>query len=259
MVILHVHVLCLLQRVHALSISLDVFRSAPLMSSLKRPRTDENTPLVRLETSIKFVDGLKRRRISNKVTDEEIRVLREKRANDDAQKAEEQRRETLAKAKATAEAQSAQEEVLFARVLSCMTDCGFGSLHGYLHRLMTTKAQHASSQASKLLINEGKGLLNDMRNKQPGVVNGWAAAATGEILADEGLKLASYLRPQQGRPLTDAMSEFSLERILADAELLAPTLCSLLRDFATNGAVSPAAERRDNDLVSTHTSLLKYG
>ena len=124
MVILHVHVLCLLRRVHALSISLDAFRSAPLMSSLKRPRTDENTPLVRLETSIKFVDGLKRRRISNKVTDEEIRVLREKRANDDAQKVEEQRRETLAKAKATAEAQSAQEEVLFARVLSCMTDCG---------------------------------------------------------------------------------------------------------------------------------------
>jgi hypothetical protein len=124
---------------------------------------------------------------------------------------------------------------------------------------MTMKAQHASSQASKLLINEGKGLLNDMQNKQPGVVNGWAAAATGEILADEGLKLASYLRPQQGRPLTDAMSKFSLARILTDAELLAPTLCSLLRDFATNGAVSPAAEHRDNDLVSTHTSLVKYG
>jgi hypothetical protein len=112
MVILHVHVLCLLRRVLIL---LDVFRSTLLMSSLKRPRTDENTPLVRLETSIKFVDGLKRRRTSNKVTDEEIRVLREKRANDDAQKAEEQRRETLAKAKATAEAQSAQEEVLFAQ------------------------------------------------------------------------------------------------------------------------------------------------
>ena len=41
--------------------------------------------------------------------------------NDDAQKAEEQRQETLAKAKATAEAQSAEEEVLFVRVLSCMT------------------------------------------------------------------------------------------------------------------------------------------
>lgn len=229
------------------------------MSSLKRPRPDGNTPLVQPEISIKFVDGLKRRRTSNKVTDEEIRVLREKRANDDARKAEEQRRETLAKAKATAEAQSAEEEVLFARVLSCMTDCGFGFLHGYLHCLMTTKAQHASSQASKLLINEGKGLLNDMRNKQPGVVNGWAAAATGEILADEGLKLASYLRPQQGRPLTEIMGEFSLERILTDAKMLAPTLCSLLRDFATNSAVSPAAERKDNDLVSTLTSSINYG
>jgi hypothetical protein len=97
------------------------------MSSLKRPRPDENTPLVRPETPIKFVDGLKRRRTSNKVTDEEIRVLREKRTNNNARKAEEQRQKTLAKAKATAEAQSADEEVLFARVLSCMTDCGFGS------------------------------------------------------------------------------------------------------------------------------------
>ena len=58
---------------------------------------------------------------------------------------------------------------------------------------MTTKAQHALPQASKLLINKGKGLLNDMQNKQPGVVNRWAAAATDEILVDEGLKLASYL------------------------------------------------------------------
>jgi len=174
MIILHVHVLCLLQRILIL---FDVFRSALLMSSLKRPCTDENTPLVWLETSIKFVDGLKHCRTSNKVTDEEIRVLREKRVNDDVQKAEEQRRETLAKAKAMAEAQSAQEEVLFARVLSCMTDCGFGSLHGYLHHLMTMKAQHASSQASKPLVNEGKGLINDMWNKQPRVVNRWAAAA----------------------------------------------------------------------------------
>jgi hypothetical protein len=229
------------------------------MSTLKRPRPDENTPPIWPETPIKFVDGLKRRRTSNKVTDEEIRVLREKRANDDARGAEERRQETLAKAKAAAEAQNADEDILFARVLSCMTDCGFGSLHGYLHRLMTTKAQHASSQASKLLINKGQSLLNDMRNKQPGVVNGWAAAATGEILANEGLKLASYLRPRQGRPLTDIMSEFSLERILTDAEMLAPTLCGLLRDFATNGAVSPAAERRDNNLVSSPSCLLNYG
>jgi hypothetical protein len=101
------------------------------MLSLKWPLTNENTPLVWPETPIKFVDGLKRCRTSNKVTDEEMRVLREKRANDDARKAEEQQQETLAKAKATVEAQSADEEVLFAQVLSCMTDCRFGSLHGY--------------------------------------------------------------------------------------------------------------------------------
>jgi hypothetical protein len=179
--------------------------------------------------------------------------------NDNTWKAEEQRQKTLAKAKATAETQSADEEVLFAWVLSCITDCGFGSLHEYLHRLMTMKAQHTSSQASKLLINEGKGLLNDMWNKRPGVVNGWAAVATGEILADEGLKLTSHLHLQQGHPLTDIMGKLLLERILTDAEMLTPTLCSLLQDFATNGMVNPAAECRDNDLISTLSSLLNYG
>ena len=224
------------------------------MSSLKQPCANENTPLNPQETPIRFVNGLKCRRTSNKVTDEEIRVLREKRANDDAEKAKEQWQEMFAKAKLEAETQGAEDELMFARVLSCMTDCGFGSLHGYLHRLMTTKAQHASSQASKLLIKEGTGLLNDMRNKQPGVVNQWAAAATGEILANEGHKLASHLRPQQGRPLTEIMNKFSLTQILADAESLAPTLCRLLREFATNGAV-PTAERRDSDLVSTLSFL----
>jgi len=75
---------------------------------------------------------------------------------------------------------------------------------------MTTKAQHASSQALKLLIKEGTSLLNDMCNKQPGVVNQWAAAATGEILADEDFKLASW------HPLTEIMSDFSLKQILEE-------------------------------------------
>ena len=91
----------------------------------------------------------------------------------------------VAKVKLEAETQGTEDELMFTCVLSCMTDCRFGLLHGYLHRLMTTKAQHASSQASKLLIKEGTGLINDMHNKQPGVVNQWAAAATGKILVNE--------------------------------------------------------------------------
>jgi len=48
----------------------------------------------------------------------------------------------------------------------------------------------------------------------------------------------------------EIMNEFSLAQILADAKSLAPTLCHLLHNFATNSAV-PTAERRDSDLVST--------
>jgi phage protein D len=99
----------------ALPILLDVFKAAPLMLSLKWP---ENTPLVWLETPIKFVDGLKHCHTTNKVTDKAIWVLQEKQVKDNVWKAKEQRQETLAKAKATAEAQSVEEEVLLHRYLS---------------------------------------------------------------------------------------------------------------------------------------------
>jgi hypothetical protein len=93
-------------------ISFDAFQLSPLMSSLKRPHADENTPLNPQETPIRFVNGLKHRRTSNKVTDKEIRVLREKRANDDAEKAKEQQQEMSAKAKLEAKAQGAEDELM---------------------------------------------------------------------------------------------------------------------------------------------------
>ena len=104
------------------------------------------------------------------------------------EKAKEQWQEMFSQAKLEAETQGMEDELMFTHVMSCMIDCGFGSLHGYLHCLTTMKAQHASSPALKLLIKECTGLLNNMRNKQPGVVNQWAAAATGKIMADEGLR-----------------------------------------------------------------------
>ena len=128
-------------------ISFDAFQLSPLMSSLKQPCADEKTTLNPQETPIRFVNGLKCCCTSNKVMDEEIRVLWEKWANDDVEKAKEQRQEMFAKVKLEAETQGAEDELMFAHVLPCMTDFRFGSLHVYLHCLMTAKAQHTSYQA----------------------------------------------------------------------------------------------------------------
>ena len=79
--------------------------------------------------------------------DKDIWVVQEKQVNDDAEKAKEQWQEMFAKVKLEAETQGVEDELMFTHVLSYMTDCRFGLLHGYFHHLMTTKAQHASSQA----------------------------------------------------------------------------------------------------------------
>ena len=70
---------------------------------------------------------------------------------------------------------------------------------------------HTSSQASKLPIKDGTGLLNDMCNKQPGVVNQWAAVATGEIFVDEVSNLLAIFGHSKDVLSHRIMSEFPLE------------------------------------------------
>jgi hypothetical protein len=64
----------------------------------------------------------------------------------------------------------------------------------------------------------------------------------GEILTEEGQQLANYLQPAVDWAMSDMFQKFSLEKIMADAEHIAPTLCNLLRQIATNS--TPNA--RDN-------------
>jgi hypothetical protein len=56
----------------------------------------------------------------------------------------------------------------------------------------------------------------------------------GEILTEEGQQLANYLWPAADRAMSGMFQKFSLEKIMAGAERITPTLCNLLRQIATN-------------------------
>jgi hypothetical protein len=101
--------------------------------------------------------------------------------------------------------------------------------------------------------------------RQPQVVSQWISRVAGEILKEEGAKLAQLLRPPQGQGVSTTLENFSLERILADAEYLAPTLCILLRSLAREEADKDfrKEKRRNVDLVRYKSvencqTLIKY-
>ena len=70
------------------------------MTGVKQPRNDENTPVSSGNTVLEFRDGLKCRRKTHHVSEDEIQVLRDKRAANDARVAEEQKETLQAKAEA---------------------------------------------------------------------------------------------------------------------------------------------------------------
>jgi hypothetical protein len=80
-----------------------------------------------------------------------------------------------------------------------------------------------------MLIAKGRDLLESMHQRQPKVVQAWAIKTTGKMLARKSSRLAEHLRPQQNRGISNLLEEFSLIRIMSDAEEIAPTLCELLR------------------------------
>jgi len=60
-----------------------------------------------------------------------------------------------------------------------------------------------------------------------------AVSILGELLAEEGQRLAKYLRPGENQTTSKLLRQFSLERIMSEAEHIVPTLCQLLCQIAT--------------------------
>jgi hypothetical protein len=100
-----------------------------------------------------------------------------------------------------------------------------------------------------MLGQHGEAILNCIRARQPNLATKWAVDISGEILTEEGQWLANYLRPAADRNTSDVLQAFSLEKIMSEAEHIAPTLCRLLRQIATSSKPNAGDVRKDRSLV----------
>ena len=95
-----------------------------------------------------------------------------------------------------------------------------------------------------MLRHHREAILNSIHAHQPNLANTWAVNVCGEILAQEGKKLANYLYPSKGTLVSDVLENFTLERILSEAEQIASMLCQILCLVST----SPKSDGTDNEI-----------
>ena len=168
------------------------------MASLKRFWNNENEPISNGNLPLEFRDGLKWWCKALNISEDDIWVLRDQRAANDARAAEEQKVVLLAQAEITKEVHRAEGHARLQCVLTNISDVGF-TLYEFLDELVNTKDRTTSSQVSQMLILKGGNLLESICQRQPKMAHAWAAKTTGEILVRESSKLAEHLRPQQNR------------------------------------------------------------
>jgi hypothetical protein len=216
----------------------------------KRKKPDENTPLTFLHTS--GPPQKRVRRIAQPLTPQIIQDaqhswLAKQDADRDIRRAVEE-----AKAADNEVQKRAESTARISEVLGAVKKAGYGSLFEFMDELLTTRDQQQSSQVSRMLVAHGAELLDSIRARQPRVTNDWILLCSGEMIAAEGKWLADYLRPAQGQKVSHILENFSLERILRNAEAIAPTFCNVLRHFA-RGHTEQNAEtkgQKDKDLAS---------
>ena len=180
------------------------------------------------------------RRKTQPVSLAEIQNLQAERAAKDALDAK--LHEELSR-KATEENYHAESTSCVQHVLESITAAGYDSLYAFVDELLNIQDQQLSAQVSRMLGRHGEAILNSIRARHPNLANTWAVNVSGEILAQEGKRLANYLRPSKGTLVSDVLENFSLERILSEAERIAPTLCQILRLVST----SPKSDGTDDE------------
>ena len=99
-------------------------------------------------------------------------------------------------------------------------------MYDFVDELLNVRDQLLSARVSRMLGQHGEAILNSIRARQPDLANQWAVAVLGEILAEEGRRLAKYLQPDENQTTSQLLLvQFSLERIMSEADRISPTLC----------------------------------
>ena len=158
------------------------------MASSKRLRNNENTSLLFVEsTPVSKHPQLR----AQAFTLAEIQNLQQEWAQKDW---------AAADVKAHTDEKSHVEQVL-----GSITTAGYQSLYDFMDELLNIHDQQLSSHISKMLDQHGEAILNSIQARQPDIANHWALGISGEILLEEGQRLAKFLQPRDGQATSDLL------------------------------------------------------
>jgi hypothetical protein len=107
---------------------------------------------------------------------------------------------TAADAKARTDKKSHVEQVL-----RSITAAGYQSLYDFVDELLNVCNQRLLSRISKMHGQHGEAILNSIWAHQPDVAEHWAVGISGEILLEEGQRLAKFLQPWDGQATSDLL------------------------------------------------------
>ena len=126
---------------------------------------------------------------------------------------------------------------------------GFQSLHDYLHTLFNTRDPILSAQVSWMLLYHRSELLNSIHACHPDMAINWALSTSVTHIEAKWKVLIREFQPGQGASIMNILARFSLQRVLAQTEVLTPTLHNILQ--WVSGSQESASIHKDRNLVSS--------
>lgn len=165
-----------------------------------------------LSHTLTLVNGFtplpKKRRLAQTFTGDEITNMRMQRAQKDAAELKAREEESQRREEEVQRLKDMDESAKLNSVLDAIRDGGYPTLHSFMTALINTKDQIRSSQVSRLLINHGNELFEDICKRQPEVADDWALSIVRQKVKHEAKILAEYFIPEAKTPIGDILKRF---------------------------------------------------
>ncbi|KAG6823562.1 hypothetical protein H0H92_009808 [Tricholoma furcatifolium] len=229
------------------------------MGGRKRRVNDENDPCTPLsKKEFIFIDSsapkkprLSAKKSSRALTAEDVQNYSQLR-DEEAKKKEEQDRvqsEMLKRIEAEETASRATQRIEEAWPI--IQRLGFSSLYEFMHDLLTTRHPVRSAHVSNMLTHHGFEILDLIHNRHSRVANDWALSTVRRLIENEMPILAKHFCATQNTPVTTILADFSLQRVLSDTAIYAPTLLQILRQ--AGDSTRQYVSKKDPDLIIATT------
>ncbi|KAL1686720.1 hypothetical protein GGG16DRAFT_63723 [Schizophyllum commune] len=107
---------------------------------------------------------------------------------------------------------------------------GFGTFHGFLAAVFSSKDQTVSSTWSRYCRNHGAEMMDQVRSRAPEVANDWMMSRLLPVIQKEGRRIKEIMSHGRDLPLIQLVEEFSLDKLADEIQEKAPVIWSILCD-----------------------------